>query len=157
MSDQASVKDGSAAPGSGGGAKAGPDRGFAEFINDLVTLAELQADLAILNTRESAREAAAPLGLIVFSLMLLAIGVTLCLIGAALLLASSLGIDRGWALIATAGFAIVMASLAVAVGLARLRTCFQPFRSSREELGRNLTWLRDVLIRRQEDVARGVK
>jgi uncharacterized membrane protein YqjE len=157
MADQASVTDGAVAHGSGHGAGAGPDSSVAEFINDLITLAELQAELAVQNGRETGRKAVIPLGLIVFSLAVLTGSVTLCLIGSALLLASSLGIDRGWAMLATAAVASVLASLAGGFGVARLKSSVEPFRSSREELRRNATWLRNVLIRRHHAFSRREK
>ncbi len=149
MADQASMNSRAAAYVSTHGAVAGPDGGVVEFANDLITLAELQADLAVLNGRETARKAVAPLGLVAFGLTVLAGGVTVCLIGAALLVATALGIHRGWAMLATAGVAMILAGLAVSLGMARLKSSFESFRPSHEELKRNLTWLRNVLVCRQ--------
>ena len=120
--------------------------------NDLLELAELQADLAFLDGRETARNAAVPLGLILLSLAVLSASVTVCLLGSAWLLASFMGIQQAWAMLATAGVATVLASLALGLGVTRSRSSFTAFRASREELRRNLTWLRSVLISRQDAV-----
>lgn len=149
MADQASVTSRAAAYVSRNGSPVGPDSGVGEFINDLITLAELQAELAVLNSREAARKTVVPLGVVVFSLVVLAGGVTVCLIGLALLLESELGIHRGWAMLAVGGVAIALASLGVGLGLARSKSSLEPFRPSREEFRRNLTWLRNVLVCQQ--------
>ena len=154
MVDQASVKDSGSAYASSNGSAAGPDGGVAEFVNDLITLAELQVDLAVLNGQETARKAVAPLGLVLFSLAVFAGGATVCLIGLAWLLASALGIHQGWAMLATAGVAMTLAGLAVGWGMARLRASFAMFHPSREELRRNVTWLRNVLVCRQHALLR---
>jgi Putative Actinobacterial Holin-X, holin superfamily III len=114
----------------------------------VVTLAELQANLAARNLEETARMATMPIGLIVLSVTVLAAAVTVALIGSALLVASALKIHQGWAMILTAGVATALAGPAAVLGLGRLRSSFDSFRPSREELRRNLTWLRAVLISR---------
>ncbi len=81
-------------------------------------------------------------------------GVTLALFGSAILLASALKIHQGWAMILTAGVAMALAGLAAVVGIRRLRSTSDSFRPSREELKRNLTWLRAVLISRGRSYAR---
>jgi len=145
MVDQEPVR-GAAAHASSDGA--GTGSGLAEFLSGVVTLSELQASLASLNLKEAAREATVPIGLIVLSLTVLASGVTVALIGSALLLASALKIHQGWAMILTAGLATALAGLAAVCGVLRLRSAFERFRPSREELRRNLSWLRAVLISR---------
>jgi hypothetical protein len=152
MVDQASVRDGAAAHASSHGADA--DTGVAKFLNDVGTLAELQANLAALNFEEAVRKATVPIGLIVLNLTVLAAGVTVALIGSAWLLASALRIHPGWAMIMTAGVAVAVAGLAAMFGMGRLRSSRDSFRPSREELRRNLIWLRAVLISRGSSYTR---
>ena len=147
MVDQTSVRDGAAGHASINGA--GANGGVAEFLNDLVALAELQAELASHNLEEAARKATVPIGLIVLSLTMLAAGLTVGLIGSALLLASALLVHQGWAMILIAGVAIALAGPMTVFARARLRSSFDSFRPAREELRRNLTWLQSVLISRE--------
>jgi hypothetical protein len=157
MVDQASVRGSTTAHSPRHGSAAGAEGGIAEFIHDVVTLAELQTDLAALNFKETARKAAVPIGLIVLSLTLMAAGATVALIGSGLLLASALKIHQGWAMIATAGVVMALTGPAAMFGVARLRSSFDSFRPSREELRRNLTWLRAVIISRGRSSPRRVK
>ena len=109
MVDQASVNGrGTArAPGSG---SAQLD-GVAEFVDDLASLAELQARLAAVDFRESARQSAFPLVLTVVSLAVLLASVPVALFGAGWLLASAMKIDQGWAMLIIAGAAMAVAGL----------------------------------------------
>jgi hypothetical protein len=147
MVDQATVR-GAAPHASGQGSGAGADGGVPEFLNDVVTLAELQAGLAALNFKEAARKAVVPVALVVIGLTVLAAGVIVALIGSAGLLASALRIHQGWAMILTAVVAMALAGPAAIFGMARLRSGLDSFRPAREELRRNITWLRAVLISR---------
>ena len=134
--------------------EASADSGLAEFLNDVVTLSELQASLAFINLKEAARRAMVPIGVIVLSLTALASGVTLALIASALLLASALEIHQGWAMILTAGVAMALADLAAVFGVRRLQSTFESLQPSRDELRRNLTWVRSVLVSRGRSYTR---
>jgi Putative Actinobacterial Holin-X, holin superfamily III len=147
MVDQTSVTGGAAGYASKHGA--GANGGVAEFLNDVGALAELQARLASLNLEEATRQATVPISLIVMSLTMLAAGMTVALIGSALLLTTALRIHQGWAMILTAGVAIALAGPVTVFALARLRSSLECFRPSREELRRNLTGLQAVLISRE--------
>ena len=144
--DQASVKSMRAHPSSNGSTN-DSDHGVAEFIDDLVTLAELQVNLTVVDFKESARKAAVPLGLTLVSLTVIAASVPVVLFGLALLLAATLNIYQGWAMILAAAMAVALACPVVILCVARLRSGFNSFRTSREEFRRNLLWLRNVLVR----------
>ena len=153
--DQASVKSMRAHPSSNGSTN-DSDHGVAEFIDDLVTLAELQVNLTVVDFKETARKAAVPLGLTLVSLTVIAASVPVVLFGLALLLAATLNIHQGWAMILAAAMAVALACPMVILCVARLRSGFNSFRTSREEFRRNLLWLRNVLARRHAHHRRDV-
>ena len=120
--------------------------GVAEFVDDLASLAELQAKLAALDWRDSARKSAVPIVLTVVGLTVLVASVPVALLGAGWLLASALNIPEGWAMLLTAGAAMVLGGLAVGVGGRRLSRSFDCFRRSHKQLILNLAWVRTVLV-----------
>jgi hypothetical protein len=129
----------------GDGSSAGTHGGVVRFVDDVVTLAELQGNLAVLNGKEALRKATFPSGVLLFCFMFIASSVPVALLGVASLLAAALGIAQGWALLATAGMTCALAGPAAVYAMARLRRCLDGFRASREELSRNLAWLHTVL------------
>jgi hypothetical protein len=143
MADQAAVRDGVAVDDSSDGAHL--HDGVAEFLDDAVTLAELQAKLASLNLQEAARKATGPIGLVALGVTMLAASLIVALIGVALQLAAALNIHQGLAMMLTAGVAVAVASLMVQFGVRRLGSSLDSLRPSREELRRNLTWLQAIL------------
>ena len=97
----------------------GSDHGVAEFIDDVVTLGELQANLAVVDIKETAHKAAVPLVLTLVSLTLIAASVPVVLFGLALLLASRLSIHQGWAMVLVAAAAVVLACPTAVFGVVR--------------------------------------
>ncbi len=120
--------------------------GVAEFVDDLTSLAELQARLAAVNFRDAAGKSAIPIVLTVVGLTVVVASVPVALLGAGWLLASALEIHQGWAMLLTAGAAIAFRGLAAGLGGMRLRHSFDSFRRSRKQLWLNLVWLRTVLV-----------
>ncbi len=144
MVDQTSV-NGRVAAGVPGSSSVGYD-GVAEFVDDLASLAELQAKLAAVDFREAARKSAIPIVLTVAGLAVIVASVPVALIGAAWLLSSVLKISQGWAMLLTAGASITLAGLVAGVAAMRLRHSFESFRRSRKQLWLNLAWVRTVLV-----------
>ena len=144
MVDQASV-NGRVADGVPGSSSVGFD-GVAEFVDDLASLAELQAKLAAVDFRDAVRKSAIPIALLVAGLAVLVASVPVALLGAAWLLASALKISQGWAMLLTAGASIALAGLVAGVAGMRLRHSFDSFRRSRKQLWLNLAWVRTVLV-----------
>jgi hypothetical protein len=66
--------------------------------------------------------------------------------GVALLLAEALKISIALALLLTALAAMAGAGVVLTVAASRLRHSFDPLRRSREELVRNISWIRTVLV-----------
>jgi hypothetical protein len=143
MADQGAVRDGAAADDSGNGSHL--HDGVAEFLDDAVTLAELQVKLASLNLEEAAWKATGPIGLVALGLTVFAASLIVALTGVGLQLAAALNIHQGSALILTARVAVAVAGLLVPFEVRRLRSSLDSLRRSREELKRNLTWLQTVL------------
>jgi uncharacterized membrane protein YqjE len=108
-----------------------------EFGNDVMTLIELQAQLAALDSRRRCPRATVPLVLIVGSGPLLA-SLPVALLGIAWLLASALSMSIGWAALLTAVVTAVVAAVVAAVALRRFLGSLDSFRHSREELARNI-------------------
>ena len=140
MVDQTSVN------GRVAGSRSVQFEGVGEFVDDLALLAELQAKLAAIDCKDAARKSAIPLALTVVGLALLFASLPVALLGAGWLLASALNIDQGWAMLLTAGPAMVLGGLAAGFGGMRLRYSFDSFRRSRKQLWLNLAWVRSVLV-----------
>jgi hypothetical protein len=144
MVDQASVNGRgiARAPGSGSAAF----EGVAEFVDDLASLAELQAKLASLDFRDATRKSAVPVVLTVVGLAVMVASVPVALLGVGWLLASALKIHQGWAMLLTAGAVIVLGGLVAVLGGRRLSHGCESFRRSHKQLMLNLSWLRTVLV-----------
>ncbi len=144
MGDQTSV-NGRAAVGVPGSSSVGFD-GVAEFVDDLASLAELQAKLAAVDFKEAARKSAIPIVLTLAGLAVIVGSFPVALLGTAWLLAIALKIHQGWAMLLTAGVAIVLGGLVAGLAVTRLRHGFDSFRRSRKQLWLNLAWVRTVLV-----------
>ncbi len=144
MVDQASVNGRGTArvPGS----SSAEFEGVAEFVDDLASLAELQAKLAAVDFRDAARKSAVPIVLTVVGLTVVVASVPVALLGTGWLLASALKIHQGWAMLLTAGAAMAFGGLVAGLGGLQLRHSFESFRRSRKQLWLNLAWVRTVLV-----------
>jgi Putative Actinobacterial Holin-X, holin superfamily III len=120
--------------------------GVAEFVDDLASLAELQARLAAADSRDAARKSAIPIVLAVAGLTVVAASVPVALLGAGWLLASALKIHQGWAMLLTAGVAMALGGVLTGLGGMRLRHSFDSFRRSQKQLMLNVAWVRTVLV-----------
>jgi uncharacterized membrane protein YqjE len=150
MADQASVRgvgDPRAGRANGKAGGNGSVTGsLAEFGNDFATLLELQAKLAAADLRECKNRLVLP-ALAIGAAFALALGcVPVLLLGVADLLSRALRILPGSAMLLTALGGTVLAAVVVRVFANRFASAFEPLRRSREELVRNLTWVRTVLL-----------
>ena len=144
MVDQASVNGRGTARGSG--SSSAEFEGVAEFVDDLASLAELQAKLAAADFNDAGRKSVIPIVLTVVGLTVVVASVPVALLGAGWLLASALKIHQGWAMLLTAGAATTLGCLAAALGGKWLSHSFDSFRRSRKQLMLNLAWVRTVLV-----------
>lgn len=120
--------------------------GVAEFVDDLASLAELQAKLAAVDLRDASRKSALPLVLTLVGLAAVVGSIPVVLLGAGWLLAAALKIHQGWALLLTAGVAVTLGGVLTVLGGMQLRHGFGSFRRSRTQLWLNLAWIRTVLV-----------
>ncbi len=120
--------------------------GVAEFVDDLASLAELQAKLAAVDFRDAARKSAIPIVLTLVGVALMVASILVALLGAGWLIASALKIHQGWALLLTAAAAMALGGLAAGLGGTRLGHSFDSFRRSRKQLWLNLAWVKTVLV-----------
>jgi uncharacterized membrane protein YqjE len=117
--------------------------GVAEFGENLLTLAELQARLAAIELEQNVDTG----GAVVLAGAALALAsLPVILIGVAELLVSELGMKRGAALLCVSALALLLGGACIAIAGSRLRRTALGFPLSREELARNLTWVRTVLL-----------
>jgi len=114
--------------------------------NDIATLAELQAKLVALDFKESTSKAIVPLALGMAGLVVIVSSVPVIIVGVGLLVAEAFAISNALALLLTALAAIVVSGLVVYFAVRTLRRGVEVFRRSREELNRNLSWIRTVLM-----------
>jgi len=156
MADQASVRDanypgqrpatGQAQGSNGNGSAQTVVGSVAEFGNNIATLAELQAQLAAVDLKESYARATLPLMSFVVGVAVILGSIPILLLGAADLLARAMGITSGWAMILVAGVALVVSAVIAYLSLTEIGRSVEPLRRSREELVRNLAWIRTVLV-----------
>lgn len=152
MADQASVNQG-VGNGHGGprrfGFGPGPEGvvgSLTEFGNDVAELTALQAQLAAMDLREAVGRTALPAAVGVVALVT-AIGcVPVALIGLAYVIAAQADWSLGTALLATAGGALVLAIVAALIAVRAVVRGAESFRRTREELQRNLAWIRTVVV-----------
>jgi hypothetical protein len=102
MDDRASEKNGTNVPRSNNRSIADSELGLSEFLDDLVSLAELQLKLTGVDVTENARKATLPLVLTLSSLTVMAATVPLLLHGLSLLIATWLNIQQGSSMILVA-------------------------------------------------------
>jgi len=120
--------------------------GIAEFGNDFATLAELQYKLAMIDLSEAIRKALIPLVLMVVGASFILGALPVLLFGVAELIVSAFQIRIGWALLLTSVTTIVLAGAVLTICALRIPDSLSSFRRSREELQRNLSWVRTVLV-----------
>ena len=140
MAHQTTLKDGPACTGNG------VFEGLEGLGNSLVTLATLQARLAAEDLRESARRVLPAMVAAAVLIPAACATVTLAMFGVAAWLAADRALSFGLAAMIVAAVGFVASSLLVVFALLKLRDGLGSFIRSREELERNIAWLRTVLV-----------
>ena len=130
------------------GSSPAPPNGVAkdmgELTHDIVSLAELQFELFRNDCREGLKGLLVPVALLLLAGIVAAGTVPVALIVVAEFLAQAAGLSRAAAFsIAALGGFVVAAALGV-VGWSRIRGVGRVFERSREELTRNMTWIKQV-------------
>lgn len=119
---------------------------IAGFGNSIASLAELQAKLAALDFQETKARGVVPLGVALASLVVFLGAVPVALGGVALVVASAFALSTGVALLLTGVVTLLASGAVAAFATLRFSRSFESFRRSREELTRNLSWIRTVLV-----------
>ncbi len=159
MADQATVKTNGPAgnrlgavptsAGNGHGDSAGAGamvNSVAEFGENLLSLAELQARLAALELKHNVQAVKVTGSVILAGVVLAIASLPVVLAGIAELLVSELGIRRGYALLGVAFVAIAIAGSCIAIAISLLRRSDLGFPLSAEEFTRNRNWVRTILL-----------
>jgi hypothetical protein len=132
------------------GHAAANDRGVIEgvssFGTDLATLAMLQARLAAYDLRDSMKSAAPAIASLVAFATIAAASTVVGLAGLALWLATVLQMQAGLVMMVVALAGIVIAGVASALLARSLIASFSTFRRSREELERNIAWIKTTIL-----------
>ncbi|MDB5353141.1 MAG: hypothetical protein JWN86_4388 [Planctomycetota bacterium] len=119
---------------------------LAELGSDIANLAELQVKLTAVDLQTSLRRAVVPATMLATGLVVLLAALPIALIGASELLADVLVLaHRGWAYVIVAGIALVLTIVLALISLPRLRRSFDNLVNSKEELERNVAWIKTVL------------
>ena len=118
-----------------------------ELTHDIVSLAELQFELLRIDCREGIRRILIPVALLLFAGIVTLGTVPIALILVAEILVQTAGLSRAaaFSIAAMSGFIVVVA-IGV-VGWSYLRGVARVFERSREELTRNMTWIKHALKR----------
>ncbi len=118
-----------------------------ELTHDIVSLAELQFELFRIDCREGLKRMLIPVALLLLAGIVAVGTVPVALILVAEFLVQAAGLSRAAAFsIAALGGFIVAAAMGV-VGWSCLRGVVRVFERSREELTRNMTWIKHALKR----------
>jgi hypothetical protein len=118
--------------------------GLTGLGQDAATLAELQLKLAAIDLKKTAADAKIPILVLVGAVVVGLATLPILLLGAAELVARATGLAHAWSLLLTAAAALVIALVCGALAWTRLRASFAPFGRSREELRRNIAWIRNA-------------
>jgi hypothetical protein len=118
-----------------------------ELTHDIVSLAELQLELFRIDCREGFMRMLIPLALLLFAGMLALGTVPIALMLVAEVLTQVAGLSRSaaFSIAALSGFLVALAI--GGVGWSSMRGAMRVFERSREELTRNMTWIRNALKR----------
>ena len=144
MANQASMSR--AASLANGAAPEGVVESIAEFANDVTTLADLQTRLAVYDAKEAVGRATLPAILIASGLAVAFASLFIVLLGIADLIASAANLSPGAARLIVGLVVMAIAGLTAFLAFKAATRSLDSFRRSREELARNIAWLKTVVI-----------
>ncbi|QDU37173.1 hypothetical protein Mal4_14820 [Maioricimonas rarisocia] len=127
----------------------GVKKNLAGLTHDLISLAELQAQLVAVDMRESYSRSVVPAILIVGALLLALGAMPVILLGIGWALVNLAGFGEGAAFLLVSVVAIGIAGLAGWWGVQKLKTAFQVLTRSRQEFAENVWWVKQALLRQQ--------
>lgn len=127
---------------------------IAEFGNDIATLVELQAKLAVHDTKECVSRVTYPAVALIAGAAIILSSIPILLLGLADLLAKLAGVQDWASRLIVAGIAIGVAGLVAFLSYREAMNSVTSFRRSTEEFTRNLSWVRTVLVHSGRAAAR---
>jgi hypothetical protein len=125
----------------------GVAKGMGELAHDIVSLAELQLELFRVDCRDGLRRIMIPVALLLFAGFVAAGTVPIALILVAEVLVQTADLSRAAAFSIALMSGVIVALAIGVVGWSYLRGIIRVFERSREELTRNMTWIKDALKR----------
>ncbi len=125
----------------------GVAKDMGELTHDIVSLAELQFELFRSDCRDGLKRMLIPVALLLVAGIVAAGTVPIALILIAELLAQAAGLSRAAAFSIAALSGLIIAAAIAVVGWSTLRGVVRVFERSREELARNMTWIKHALKR----------
>lgn len=125
-------------------ASTGVGANVANLTSDLVSLAELQGQLFMLDIRECGAKAARPAVAVGGGILLLSGAVPVLMAGLVWGLASRTTLPLEGACLLVAGVGFALAFIAIGYGLRKLQAASQVLARSRLELQENLRWIKKV-------------
>ena len=120
-------------------------RSVGGFAHDITTLAELQVQLFRADLKEVFQQLTWPLVMMLAGVVLAFASLPVVLLGIAYTLIQRAGTEPDIALLVTAAGAVVIAATASLFGWFKLRRSFSSLERSRDELARNVSWIKSVL------------
>lgn len=145
MADQATTVNGGPRVAIDSPLTAGVFGNLAEFASDVTTLAELQTKLAVLDMKESTGKLLLPTGVLLASGIFGLAALPVVLLGLGELLVEFTTLSRGVSYLIVAGATLLLAGSMTVIFLPRIGPAFASFEHSKEELTRNIAWLKTVL------------
>ena len=116
-----------------------------DVMHDITHLLELQAKLFATDSKAATRRALLPIVAMVVGVCVLLGCVPVGLLAAAEVVQIEAGLSRPLSLVCAAGAGLILAVALLAVGWWRLRRGFHEFDRSRNELLRNIAWVKQTL------------
>ena len=125
----------------------GVAKDMGELTYDIVSLAELQFELIRIDCREGLKRILVPVAMLLVAGIVAVGTVPIALIFIAEFLTQAAGLSRAaaFSIVALSGFIVALAM--GVVGWSYLRGVVRVFERSREELTRNMTWIKYALTR----------
>lgn len=122
-------------------------RNVSDFAHDVITLAELQAQLVACDLREGKSQAIGPLVLMVAGLVLALGSTPVFLFGIGWLLVNYAEWSESAALLTSAGCGLMLAGGVACLGWRGLRSAIAVMSRSQNEFTQNIQWLKAALTR----------
>jgi len=114
--------------------------------NDIATLGELQLQLFAADFKDLTARARLSVGLLAAGAVVALGSVPVLVGGAGLLLATALHISNGLGLLLSALAAMILSGVALVFAVRGVQRSLDALQHSREELQRNISWIRTVLV-----------